>query len=78
MWADKVCTGKLSRSLAWKALNHTILKSVEYPLAATCYSETKCNKIMAPALLTALIYREGCPEILYTDPWKDKGLALKI
>ena len=80
MWADKVRTGKLSRALVWKALNHTILKSVEYPLASTCFTENQCTRIMAPALLSALPHsgiQGRLPRDLVYGPLEGQGLGLK-
>lgn len=78
-WADKVCTGKLSKELAWKALNLTILKSVEYPLAATSFLERQYQKMMAPALMLPLNQagiQSRMPHTLVYGPTKTQGLGL--
>jgi hypothetical protein len=35
LWADKVRTGRFSHAEAWYSLQFCIMKSLEYPLAAT-------------------------------------------
>lgn len=53
-WADKVRSGYLKPNDAWLALTTTIMKSTEYPLAATCFTKRQCDYIMAPALKEGL------------------------
>lgn len=54
LWADKVRSGYLNQYDAWRALTSTIMKSTEYPLAATSLTQIQCNTIMAPAMKAGL------------------------
>jgi hypothetical protein len=78
-WADHIRTNKLRPTDAWKALNSTILRGLEYPLMATCLSEKQCTDVMAPALMAALpasgIQRRFPRELLY-GPLAAQGLGL--
>ena len=54
VWQEAIRTGKLHRSDAWTGLRTTIMKTLEYPLAATTLSQQECNKIMAKVLSASL------------------------
>ena len=47
-WADQVRTKHIRREDAWRALNTTIMKSLEYTLTALTLSEQDCRRIEAP------------------------------
>ena len=49
-WCDAICTGRVKKEDAWYCLNHTIMKTIEYPLMATTFSEDDLSSIMSPAL----------------------------
>jgi hypothetical protein len=53
-WADSIGTRRLSKYDAWKVLNCTIMKTIEYPLAATTLSCKDVDAIMHPILTTML------------------------
>jgi hypothetical protein len=53
-FADSMRTGFLSKSDAWYALNATVMKTMEYPMAATTMSEQEWNYILAPILKASL------------------------
>ena len=53
-WADRVRAGHLPRHISWHALQTTILKTLAYPLAATCLSEVQCTNALSPALTRGL------------------------
>jgi hypothetical protein len=53
-WAELISTGHLERAEAWRALNSTILKALEYPLTATTLTQQETTKIFAPIRKTAL------------------------
>jgi hypothetical protein len=53
-FADYMRTGFLSKNDSWYALNATILKTMEYPMATTTMTETEWNYIFAPILLASL------------------------
>ena len=50
VWVDRICTSKLSVHDAWSALQTTILRALEYPLAATTITWRECSWIMSPAI----------------------------
>jgi hypothetical protein len=53
-YADCIRTGFLSRDDAVVALHSTIMKSLEYPLAATTMTKKQWDYVMAPILMAAL------------------------
>jgi hypothetical protein len=78
-WADHVRTNKMRSSDAWKALESTIMKGLEYPLMATCLSEKQCTDVMAPALMAALPasgIQSRFPRKLLYGPLAAQGLGL--
>jgi hypothetical protein len=68
-FADSMRTGFLSKNDAWYALTATILKTLEYPMAAITLTEKDWNFIMAPILTSGLpragIDRSFPRDILY-------------
>ena len=78
-WADLISTGHLQREEAWRALNSTILKSLEYPLTATTLTEQETTKIFSPIRQVALpasgIVRTF-PSAIAHAPHKYQGLAI--
>ena len=44
-WHDNIILGQLKRDLAWQASQTTIMKSIEYPLAALTLTEDECKNI---------------------------------
>ena len=53
-WWDLIRAGHLEREESWQALESTIIKIVEYTLAALTLSEKECTKIMNLILSAAL------------------------
>jgi len=53
-WADAVGTKRINPTEAWYSINHTIMKTIEYPLAATSISKKDMQDIMRPILQAAL------------------------
>ena len=53
-WADAVKTKRINPTEAWYSVNHTIMKTIEYPLAATSISKQDMQDIMRPILQAAL------------------------
>ena len=53
-WGSKVKTGAICRQDAWRAMNMTIMKTLEYPLVALTLTEKECDYIMAPVLAGGL------------------------
>jgi len=52
--ADAVRTKCINPTEAWYSINHTIMKTIEYPLAATSMSKKDMQDIMRPILQAAL------------------------
>ena len=53
-WADSVRTKRISPTEAWYSVNSTIMKTIEYPLMATCICRKDMQDIMRPILQAAL------------------------
>ena len=78
-WADLISTGHLDRKEAWRALNSTILKALEYPLTATTLTQEETTKIFAPirqAALPASGIVRTFPTAIAHAPLKYQGLAI--
>lgn len=54
VWANLIYTGHLQREEVWRALNSTIIKSLEYPLTATTLTAEETQSIFAPIRQAAL------------------------
>jgi hypothetical protein len=80
LWKSHVKAGHLSSSDAWYALNHTIMKTVEYPMMATYLSKAQCEKIMRPFLNAGLsasgVVRSMPPAIVW-GPTRYQGLGIR-
>ena len=78
-WAAKITKSPLEEDSVWTALQLTICKTVQFPLAATTLTPAELTHIMAPALMTALpranIVRSFPRDILY-GPVAVQGLGL--
>jgi hypothetical protein len=78
-WADHIRTGRLPRSLSWKALLTTIMRSLLYPLPVTYFTRAECNYIMAPVLRVALSHSGVCrtiPRAIVYAPLQYQGLDI--
>ena len=53
-WAESIRVAHLPRHISWLALRTTIFKTLGYPLAATCLSESQCKAALSPALRRGL------------------------
>jgi len=56
-WADAVRTKRINPTKAWCSINHTIMKTIEHPLAATSISKKDMQDIMRPISQAALPQR---------------------
>ena len=78
-WAKHICHSPLDEDSVWTALNTTIIKGVEYPLAATTLAKSELAHVMAPALNIALprsnIVRTFPRHVLY-GPKSAQGLGV--
>jgi hypothetical protein len=79
LWADKVRTGRFSHAEAWYSLQFCIMKSLEYPLAATSLSKKQCDEIMKPiraAALPALGINRHLPLTVVHGPQQYQGVGI--
>ena len=78
-FADAIRTGFLKKNDAWYALNSTILKTMEYPMAVTTIKEQEWNHIMVPILKASLprsgIERNFPRDVLY-GPKRMQGFGI--
>ncbi len=79
-WCDGVRTKRLHKEEAWYSLNATIMKTIEYPLLATTFSQTEIDKLMWP-LLKVILPKCGLqrryPRALLYGPVEQRGCGLK-
>ena len=79
-WCTMLRTQKIYGYEAWYCLISTIMKSIEYPLAATTFSREQIDNIMCPLFKTALnmcnIQRHLPRKLLY-GPIQYRGCGLK-
>jgi Reverse transcriptase (RNA-dependent DNA polymerase) len=78
-WADHIRTGRLPRSLSWKALLTTIMRTLLYPMPVTYFTRQDCDYIMAPVLRVALSHSGVCrtiPRAIVYAPLQYQGLAV--
>jgi len=78
-WADRIRTGYLPKHLVWQSLLTTIMKTLEYPLLATSFSEKQCTEITSQLLQVGLsrsAIMRNFPRTLVFAPLEYKGLAL--
>ena len=79
-WGVKVITEAINRQYAWRAMNMTVVKTLEYPLVALTLTEEECNYIMTPILEGGLprsrIFRNIPWVILYGDKYH-QGLEIQ-
>ena len=53
-WANLIRKSPLDESSVWIAMNQTIIKGIEYPLAATTLTENQLESVMVPIRSTGL------------------------
>ena len=79
LWQAQIQAGHLSHADAWYALNHTIMKSVEYPMMATYLMKEQCEIIMRPFLNAGLSASGICckiPRDIVWGPLRYQGLGI--
>jgi hypothetical protein len=78
-FSECIRTGRLTRFDAWYALTSTVMKTLEYLMAATTIKEKEWNSIMSPLMAEALpaagINRKFPQQLLYA-PLKYQGLGI--
>ena len=78
-WSDLVLTGHLTAEDVRKAMDTTVMKSLEYPLPALTLTEKECQKIMAPVLEVTLPKSRVCrtyPRAVVYGPKGTLGLGM--
>ena len=80
IWTDAIRTRKIRPSEAWYCLTATIMKTLEYPLVATTFTQQQVNEIMKPILKVALNkcgLQKKLPRKLLYGTLKTRGIHLK-
>ena len=78
-WATAVQAQHFWKDDIWYGLNSTGMKSVEYPLVTTTFSQKDCAHIMAPILpscLSSLKVQRNLPQTLVYAPLAYLGLGI--
>jgi Reverse transcriptase (RNA-dependent DNA polymerase) len=78
-WQDRVWAGFLPRYAAWEAMSAGIMKTMEYPLAVTCFTPKQCHALTTP-ILQAGLPNSGVvrtfPRALVHGPISRQGLGI--
>ena len=80
IWRDSIRTKRLKPSEAWYCFNSTIMKTIEYPLAATTFTRKQVDKLMSPLLRTILPItriQRNMPRKLVYGTLRARGLDIK-
>ena len=78
-WGLHIKAGSLRRYESWVTLNTTILKSLEYPLAATTLAADELHSIIAPALIPGLQssgFGKSFPRAILYAPFDAQGMGV--
>ena len=79
-WADNIRAAHLPKHLVRQSMLTTIMKTLEYPLAVTCFTKKQCETLMKP-ILKAGLSRSGVintlPRELVYGPISRQGLGYK-
>ena len=78
-WCDAVRTKRIHPDEAWYCLNATIMRTIEYPLTATCFTKPQLDQIMSTLLATALPIagiQRRMPRKLVYGPVAYQGLGI--
>ena len=62
-WAEKLSKSGVKGKDAWYTMNSTIMKTLQYPLLVTSFTEEECDWIMAPILNKGLSVAHICNKI---------------
>jgi hypothetical protein len=79
-WAELIRSGRITKNDGWYALNTTIMKTFEYPMAATCLTRQQWDTIMVPVLeagLNSLQFSSKFPHAMVYGPIESQGLGVK-
>ena len=78
LWQARIQAGHLSHLDAWCALVHTVMKTVEHLMMATCFAKDQCQTIMRPFLNAGLAASGICvkmPRAVVWGPLRCQGLG---
>jgi hypothetical protein len=78
-WCANLQAGHLSKADAWYALNHTINKTIKYPMMTTSLSKAQCETVMRPFLNagpSASGVACSMPRAVVWGPLRYQGLAI--
>jgi hypothetical protein len=78
-WCDGIRTKRLHPEEAWYSLTVTILRTLEYPLVATTFTQEQCKDLLKPVLKTALPLckiQRRLPRALVHGSYRTRGLNL--
>ena len=78
-WGNYMKEGSLRHYESWVTLNTTIIKSLEYPLAATTLSQSELRHIVSPAINSGLHcsgFGKHFPRSILYAPYSAQGMAL--
>ena len=78
-WADLILTGHLQKEEAWRAMQSTIMRGLEYPLVATTLTEAETGRIFSlirQAVLPQCGIVRTFPRSITHAPLKHRGLAI--
>ena len=78
-WAGKIRASPLDPDAVWVAMTCTIIKGLEYPLAATTLSKRKLDKIMSHVLSSALPragFTRKFPRAVLYGPTEFQGMGV--
>ena len=79
-WADNTRAARLPRHLVRQSMASTIMKTMEYPLAITCFTKSQCEALMKPILKVGLSgsgLMNNFPRVVVFGPHSRQGLAIK-
>ena len=79
-WSRSIKDSYLSRYEVWTAFTTGILKSLEYPLAATSFSQTQLRHITSPAIVAGLQrsgYCKSIPRPVVFGPRDRQGMGIQ-
>jgi hypothetical protein len=69
LWQAHILAGHLSHSDVWRALVHTIMKTVKSPMVTTCLTKDRCKTIMRPFLSAGLSASGVCSKMQRAVVW---------
>ena len=59
-WAQQIAQSKLSGGEAWQGMTSTIMRTLQYPLGATTFTQEECNRLIRPIISEVLPRAKAC------------------